>query len=186
MKIYTKHGDKGTTLLFGGKRVSKNDVRIAAVGEVDELNAAIGLAVAAAEAHGELAGPLTRVQSELFDLGANLATPPEADRHHIPPITEDHVQRIEREIDSAEEHLPPLRTFILPAGSEAAARLHLARAVCRRAERAAVTLHESEPIDQLLLQYLNRLADYLFVLARRANQLNEIEDKPWTPTKPGS
>ena len=184
MKIYTKQGDAGQTMLFGGKHVTKGDVRIAAVGDVDELNAVMGLVVCAmggVDGCDEVRDSLVRVQSELFDVGANLATPSEADRHHIPEITDSHVGRLEGEIDAAEGELEPLKTFILPGGSEAAARLHHARAVCRRAERSVVLLDALEPIERVLLRYLNRLADHLFVMARLINKRAGIDDVPWVP-----
>lgn len=179
MDLYTRHGDDGTTGLFGGDRVSKSDPRIAAIGDLDELNAAIGLAVCAAAP--EVREPLLAIQSQLFDLGANLATRDKQPGDHIPPLAPAHVQKLESLIDRIDGALPPLRVFILPGGCEAAARLHHARAVCRRAERSIVTLHAAEPVNTVALQYINRLADLLFAMARRANQIEGVEDIPWRP-----
>lgn len=170
MKIYTKTGDAGETGLFGGPRVRKDDVRIEAYGTIDELNAAIGLArcepLAAA-----IDGCLVRVQSELFSVGAELATP-EPEKHGTALVGEAHIAALERAIDELETHLPPLKQFILPGGSRGAAALHLARGICRRAERRVVTLaHQpGANVSERIIRYLNRLGDYLFVAARAAGR----------------
>lgn len=180
MKIYTKTGDAGQTGLFGGPRVRKDDVRIEAYGTVDELNAALG--VARAESLPEPLGhTLLRVQSELFSVGAELATP-DPFQHGTALIGEPHVVKLEQEIDQLEAGLTPLRRFILPAGSRAAAALHLARGICRRAERRVVTLAAGEPnlSDGRLVRYLNRLGDYLFVAARYANAEAKVVETEWT------
>ncbi|MCA9153844.1 MAG: cob(I)yrinic acid a,c-diamide adenosyltransferase [Planctomycetales bacterium] len=179
MKIYTKTGDEGLTGLFAGGRVSKDASRIEAYGTVDELNSAIGLARAAGLPE-VIDGVLDSVQHELFALGGELATP-DAERHGMRLIGATHIEALERAIDRFEEQLPPLKQFILPGGSRAAAELHLARTVCRRAERRVVSLmHESElPIAAEIVVYLNRLSDLLFVLARAANQAAGITDVPW-------
>lgn len=184
MNLYTRTGDDGSTGLIGGQRVSKDHLRIDAYGTVDELNAHLGLAAVALSGQtSELAPKLQAVQNELFALGAVLATPPGSKyAASAPPIRPEWATRLEREIDAATEQLPPLRQFILPGGSELAARLHIARTVCRRAERLIVSLHRLEPLEPVLLTYLNRLSDWLFIQARRANQLAGQPDRPWEKT----
>jgi cob(I)alamin adenosyltransferase len=169
MKIYTKTGDAGETGLFAGARVRKDDVRIEAYGTVDELNAVIGLARAEA-LPAEIDQTLERVQSELFSVGAELATP-EPEKHGTALVGDTQIALLERAIDSLETGLPPLKHFILPGGSRGAAALHVARGVCRRAERRVVTLAHSPgaEISPRIVRYLNRLGDYLFVAARFAN-----------------
>jgi len=162
-KIYTRTGDQGTAGLVDGSRVSKASLRMAAIGEVDEANAAVGMAIAAM-AGGDVAEQLTRIQNELFDLGADIATPGEIEG--ALRIVAGQVDRLEREIDAMNARLEPLTSFILPGGSPAVAALHFARTVVRRAERAAVALHEAEPLNPHALAYLNRLSDHLFVAAR--------------------
>jgi len=162
-KIYTRTGDKGTAGLVDGSRVSKASDRMAAIGEVDEANAALGLAIAAL-GEDQLAGQLRLIQNELFDLGADIATP--ADVEGALRIIPQQVERLEHEIDAMNAELEPLQSFILPGGSAEVAALHLARTVVRRAERAAVALAESEPVNPHALAYLNRLSDHLFVAAR--------------------
>ena len=162
-KIYTKTGDGGSAGLVDGSRVSKSTLRMAAIGEVDEANAAIGVAIAALD-NDTIADHLLEIQNDLFDLGADVATPGEIDGALRIVISQ--VRRLEDDIDVMNTGLPPLESFILPGGSAAVASLHLARAIVRRAERAAVTLHEAEPLNPQLLAYLNRLSDHLFVAAR--------------------
>lgn len=183
-KIYTRTGDGGSAGLVDGSRVSKSSLRMAAIGEVDEANAAIGAAIATLQS-GELADRLLAVQNDLFDLGADVATPGEVEG--ALRIVAAQVERLEREIDSMNADLVPLTSFILPSGSAAVAALHLARAVVRRAERAAVALHESEPLNPLLIAYLNRLSDHLFVAARHV-AASEGGDVLWQPgaTRSGS
>ncbi|MGH2347505.1 MAG: cob(I)yrinic acid a,c-diamide adenosyltransferase [Chloroflexota bacterium] len=185
MKIYTKAGDKGQTALFGGRTVTKDVPRVEAYGTLDELNACIGLALAAPGLPADLAALLARIQSELFDLGAELATPPEraADRlaMRVPIMEPAGIEALEAEIDRYETELSPLKTFILPGGTQSAAALHLARTVCRRAERRVVTLAAIEPVNGEVVRYLNRLSDLLFVLARTANHRAAVEDVPWQP-----
>ena len=180
MKLYTGHGDDGSTSLFGGRRVPKDDLRVEAYGTVDELNSAIGFA-AAAGGHDELTRLIELVQPQLFDIGANLCTPAEANRDHIPSVTDEHVAALEQAIDRTCDPLPPMRHFVLPGGTELASRLHLARCVCRRAERLTVTLARAEAVDARIIIYLNRLSDLLFAMARRANQLEDVADVPWRP-----
>jgi len=177
MKIYTRTGDDGTTGLFGGGRVSKGDRRLCAYGTIDELNAVLG-AARAADMGSRCDGILLRLQGEMFHLGAELATPPNA--HSSTDVLQDQaVAKLESEIDDLEKKLPPLKAFILPGGSQAAAALHLARCVCRRAERELVTLSEHEQVRPLVLKYVNRVSDLLFVLARTANAEAGVGDVEW-------
>lgn len=180
MKIYTKGGDHGQTGLFGGQRVPKDHLRLHTYGTFDELNAVLGLVLAEpglADA-SPVREALQRVQHELFQLGAELATPP-GKTVSIRLIEAGDIEALEREIDRMEAGLEPLKTFILPGGSRAAAVLHLARTVCRRAERELVVLHRSEPVRTEVLGYVNRLSDYLFVAARKANAELKVADIPW-------
>jgi cob(I)alamin adenosyltransferase len=177
MKIYTKTGDAGDTGLFAGARVRKDDVRIEAYGTVDELNAAIGV-VRAERLPPEIDQTLERVQSELFSVGAELATP-EPQKHGMSLISEAPIASLEKAIDHLEAGLPPLKQFILPAGSREGALLHLARGVCRRAERRVVTLAAQAAISAAIIRYLNRLGDYLFVAARFANQEAKGVEVKW-------
>lgn len=182
MKIYTRSGDDGTTGLFGGPRVTKDNARIEAYGTVDELNAAIGVALAEFSATAweceDLAKVLAGVQHQLFHLGAELATRDPQDRG-TDKLTDAHVAQLEQAIDAFEGYLPPLTAFILPAGEPTAAMLHLARCVARRAERRLVELSQVEPVRPLLIAYLNRLSDLLFVAARRVNQAAGRGDVAW-------
>lgn len=176
MKLYTKRGDDGTTGLVGGSRVSKGDVRVAAYGEVDECNAAVGAVLAACRDEG-ITTVLQRIQSELFTLGSELATP--EGQTPVVAVGDEHVAHLEACIDEAEGEVTPLKNFVLPGGSEVASRLHLARAVCRRAERAAVTLSQQQSVRSHSLVYLNRLSDLLFVLARLGNHREGVVETPW-------
>lgn len=178
MKLYTRTGDDGHTSLFGGRRTSKDDARVAAYGDVDETNAAIGLAAASA---GEpLSSLLRRLQNDLFVLGSELADPDHSGKTARLGSTD--VERLERWIDEASAAVEPMRQFILPGGSELASRLHLARTVSRRAERAVVTLGRQTPLGGHSIVYLNRLSDLLFALARQANAAAGVPDVPWKPT----
>jgi cob(I)alamin adenosyltransferase len=180
-RIYTRTGDSGDTGLFGGSRVRKHDLRVAAYGTVDELNAVLGVARESLAADRRLLGLDTfavRVQHQLFNLGAELATPEPA-AHGTHRVSDADVAWLEKSIDGWEQDLPPLKTFILPGGSAAAARLHWARTVCRRAERLVVELATKETIRGEVLRYVNRLSDALFVAARAANQISEVPDVPW-------
>jgi len=174
-KIYTRTGDGGSSGLVDGSRVTKSDLRMAAIGEVDEANAAIGMAIAAL-VPGDLTEHLLGIQNDLFDLGADLATPGEIGLR----IVASQVERLEHAIDAMNAELEPLQSFILPGGSVAVAALHLARTVVRRAERAAVALNEREPLNPRLLAYLNRLSDLLFVTARYV-AAKEGGDVLWQP-----
>lgn len=181
-KIYTRTGDDGTTGLVDGSRRAKHDARMQAIGEVDEANSAIGLAAVAVMASGGSADNLTRIQNDLFDLGADLATPGEdfTPSQMVLRVVPAQVEWLEQAIDALNERLQPLTSFVLPGGSEGAARVHLARAIARRAERAAVALAADEPVNPAALAYLNRLSDYLFVLARVLND-NGATDVKWVP-----
>lgn len=181
MKIYTRRGDGGETGLFGGGRVSKDHPRVRAYGAVDELNAVLGWALRDVEVP-EVEGRLGRLQHDLFTLGAHLATPPPEDGRGGPALPElpaERVQEMEAWIDEATESLEPLRSFVIPGGGAGGAALHLARTVCRRAERAAVALAETEEMEPDLLTYLNRLSDLLFVFARVENRASGSGDVVW-------
>jgi cob(I)alamin adenosyltransferase len=180
MKLYTKTGDDGTTGLFGGARVPKASARVEAYGTVDETNAAVGLARALGVDPG-IDAALARLQADLFAIGAELAClPGREEKLNIALVGEKDVERIERAIDEADAACPPLTSFVLPGGSPAAATLHLARTVCRRAERAVLALEDAAPRRELVV-YLNRLSDLLFALARHANVAAGIADVPWNP-----
>ena len=178
-KIYTRGGDKGQTSLGTGERVSKDHTRVEAYGDVDELNAIIGLA--RLKAARETDAMLSRIQNDLFDLGADLCTP-EVENPKYPPLrmVKEQTERLEAEIDSLNAELEPLNSFILPGGSEISAYLHHARTVCRRAERRMVSLSEIEKISDFSITYVNRLSDFLFVLARYENKKGQ-EDVLWVP-----
>lgn len=183
-KIYTRTGDGGTTGLAAGPRRSKSDLRIESFGAVDEANAALGLAMLHAGDHPELAGMLTRIQNDLFDLGADLATPDTGEKPEWEPlrIVDAQVERLEREIDRLNADLKPLNSFILPGGSALSAHLHLGRTVARRAERLMVALKDKdgEIVSPAALKYINRLSDFLFVAARHANDGGRA-DVLWVP-----
>ena len=177
-KIYTRGGDAGETSLGDGSRISKLDTRIAAYGTADELNSAIGVVVAG-DCPASIRGVLERVQNELFDLGADLSVPVEVeDRLRV---TQAQVDRLEEDCDRFNADLPELKSFVLPGGSEAAARLHVARTICRRAEREALVVAEAERVNRLVVVYLNRLSDLLFILARAANAADGHEEPLWRP-----
>ena len=179
-RIYTRTGDGGDTALSVGSRVPKHDARVEAYGTVDELNATLGLA--RLHAQGDMAAQIAVIQNELFDLGADVATPGEdfAPSEMVLRIVPAQVEWLEQAIDALNEALEPLNSFILPGGSEAAARTHIARAGTRRAERSMVALAAEEPVNPAALAYINRLSDYLFVLARHQNS-DGREDVRWRP-----
>ena len=180
MKVYTRRGDGGQTDLFGGERTDKDALRVEAYGAVDELNATLGPA-AAASAHEDVVALVQRIQSALFDLGAYLATPDAKRREKsgVPMPDAADVAELEARIDGFEEELEPLRSFVLPGGTAAASAFHVARTVCRRAERRVVTLAREEALDPLAIGYLNRLSDLLFVIARLENRRAGEPDVPW-------
>ncbi|MFW2386816.1 MAG: cob(I)yrinic acid a,c-diamide adenosyltransferase [Polyangiales bacterium] len=179
MKIYTKTGDAGETGLFGGARVSKASLRVASYGEVDELNSTVGWARVAVS-DPALDALLNQVQNDLFEVGAELGSTAERkQKSAMPLIEESQVEALERAIDKYEEGPPALTSFVLPGGSEGAARFHVARCVCRRAERSLVELGAHEDVRGELIRYINRLSDLLFTLARYANHAAGVEDVPW-------
>jgi cob(I)alamin adenosyltransferase len=189
MKIYTKTGDKGTTALFGGTRVPKHHLRIESYGTVDELNSYIGL-IRDQNIDINSINSLIRIQNELFTLGAMLATPQEKEvlkngkqRLNIPKISLSNVNLLEKEIDEMNADLPSMTNFILPGGNQTVSFCHIARCVCRRAERITTALNENETIHPDILMYLNRLSDYLFVLARKLNKDLSAKEIPWIPEK---
>ncbi|MCW5947161.1 MAG: cob(I)yrinic acid a,c-diamide adenosyltransferase [Fimbriimonadales bacterium] len=178
-KIYTRTGDTGQSGLIGGSRVSKSSPRLAAIGDVDEANAAIGVALSCGVSP-DIADCLSRVQNELFDLGAMLATPKEGN-YRTSQVSPSQISRLEAEIDEFTSQVPPLTHFILPGGSPTAAQLHFCRTVVRRAERSVVALAEEEEIPPEAIIYLNRLSDLLFTLARTVNRRSGVEEVKWTP-----
>jgi len=186
MKLYTRSGDDGSTGLFGGERVAKDHPRVEAYGTVDELNACIGLARAAClddrAFDRRLIAIFESIQSRLFDIGADLATP-EGSRHEdkVARIEAHHVEEVEQWIDEIDSGNEPMTSFVLPGGAELASRLHLARTVCRRAERLMVRLNHQEPVTEHAVVYINRLSDLFFAMARRANRDRGIDDIPWVP-----
>lgn len=188
MKIYTRTGDEGETGLFGGGRVPKDDLRVRAYGAVDEANAAIGMARALLPRSPGSDGPdadLAGLQSALFDLGADLATPADARaRRAVRAVQAADVEALERRIDALEEELEPLRSFVLPGGTEAAAAVHLARTMVRRAERETVSLARAAEVNPQALRFLNRASDLLFTLARVVNRRSGTPDVPWHPRAP--
>ncbi|MGB5822348.1 MAG: cob(I)yrinic acid a,c-diamide adenosyltransferase [Saonia sp.] len=189
MKIYTKTGDKGTTALFGGTRVSKHHIRIESYGTVDELNSWLGL-IRDQEIEEPYKQVLTHIQDKLFTVGAILATDPKKsmlksgkERLNIPKISASDIAFLEEEIDAMDNSLPPMTHFILPGGHTTVSYCHIARTVCRRAERMASHLHENEPFEENVLSYINRLSDYLFVLARKLSKDLKAHEIKWIPEK---
>lgn len=180
MKIYTKTGDKGTTALLGGVRVSKGNLRLEAYGTVDELNSYIGL-LNSFEVNKHHYPVLKNIQDSLFTMGAGLATASGKKIQKAPELVEEDIQLLEMAIDEMEETLPPLQNFILPGGHQEVSFCHIARTVCRRAERNIVTLHEAEGVEEIVIRYLNRLSDFLFVLARKMSKGLGAEEVEWRP-----
>ncbi|MCB9174281.1 MAG: cob(I)yrinic acid a,c-diamide adenosyltransferase [Flavobacteriales bacterium] len=178
MKIYTKTGDKGTTSLFGGKRVSKHHIRIESYGTVDELNSYIGL-IRDQKIDKNTFDVLIEIQDRLFTLGSMLATEPGNEKVKVPQLFEEDITLLENEIDKMNEVLPEMRSFVLPGGHPTVSYCHIARCVCRRAERLTVHLSELEDVSALVVKYLNRLSDYLFVLSRKLTQDNKANEIPW-------
>lgn len=189
MKVYTKTGDKGSTALFGGTRVSKHHIRIESYGTLDELNSHIGL-IRDQEIDTKYKTDLVKIQHHLFTLGAILATPPEKEvlkngkqRLNINLVTENDILFLEQEIDEMDSQLVPMTHFVLPGGHSTVSYCHIARCVCRRAERLIVHLNEIEPLEATVLGYINRLSDYLFVLARKLSKDLQAEEVKWIPEK---
>ncbi len=179
-KIYTKTGDKGQTSLIGGTRIPKFDTRIEAYGTVDELNAFVGLIRdQAIDEHTR--GILIETQDRLFTIGSLLAADPVKNKMQLPHIAETDIQLLEKEIDEMNTHLPEMKAFVLPGGHTTISFCHIARCVCRRAERSVLRLNEREPVDELIYKYLNRLSDYLFVLSRKITHDLQATETPWKP-----
>jgi cob(I)alamin adenosyltransferase len=182
--IYTRTGDEGQTSLFAGGRTSKGTARLHAYGTIDELNATLGFVLTHKLSAG-MPASLAEIQNELFVVGGDLATPLEAEAAWITRVTEAHVTRLEREIDAMDERLPPLRNFILPRGTPGAALLHVARTICRRAERWIVALSDEESVNASVLHYVNRLSDWLFTAARYENTLADQTETIWNSPRAG-
>ncbi len=180
MKVYTKKGDTGTTQLIGGTRVPKHALRIESYGTVDELNAHIGL-IRDQEISSDYVIQLIEVQDRLFTLGSLLAADPETNKMKLPEISEEDVVYLENCIDEMDAHLPEMKFFVLPGGHSTVSYCHIARCVCRRAERITNNLNEVSPVDPIILKYLNRLSDYLFVLSRKLSQDLSASEQPWKP-----
>lgn len=187
VRIYTRTGDKGTTALFGGTRVPKHHIRIETYGTVDELNAHMGM-IRSLELKKEDRAIIEEIQTNLFTIGSELATDPEKaklrngkERLQISKIGKDHIDRLETIIDEMNDDLPPIKNFLLPGGHQTVSQCHISRTVCRRAERMATALYNEEPFDEDLLKYLNRLSDYLFVLARKISADYKVQETPWQP-----
>lgn len=180
MKIYTKTGDQGLTSLFGGKKVSKADLRIDTYGTVDELNSWIGL-LRDQEINQKRHDELIEVQDRLFTIGAMLAAEPGNNKIKVPFINEEDILFLEKKIDAMDTSIEPMRFFVLPGGHSSVSFCHVARTVCRRAERLVIALHATDPVNPLIIKYLNRLSDYIFVLSRKVTQELGISETPWKP-----
>jgi len=179
MKIYTKTGDTGSTSLFGGKRVSKADLRIEAYGTIDELNAHVGL-LRDQEVNKKREVILIEIQDRLFTIGSILAVEPGNTKVKVPALLADDISVLEKEIDTMDAQLPPMRSFVLPGGHPSVSVCHITRTVCRRAERLVIALDAVEKVDVLVIQYLNRLSDFLFMLSRKMAQETGATETPWT------
>ncbi|TNE53059.1 MAG: cob(I)yrinic acid a,c-diamide adenosyltransferase [Bacteroidetes bacterium] len=180
MKIYTKKGDGGTTQLIGGTRVPKHTLRIEAYGTVDELNSFIGV-VRDQDIQTKHQERLIEIQDRLFTMGSLLAAEPGKSKMQLPEIHTEDLEYLEKAIDEMDDELPPMKSFILPGGHPAVSHCHVARCVCRRAERITTALNEHEAVPEIILQYLNRLSDYLFVLCRKLSQELGAKEQPWKP-----
>lgn len=180
MKIYTKTGDQGTTSLFGGKRVSKSDLRIETYGTIDELNSHIGL-LRDQPVNASRSEILIEIQDRLFTMGSMLATEPGNTKVKIPVLSQNDIQFLENQIDAMDALLEPMKFFVLPGGHASISFAHIARTVCRRAERLTIALNELEPVEPLIIQYLNRLSDYIFVLCRMMTKDLGVNETPWKP-----
>jgi cob(I)alamin adenosyltransferase len=180
VKIYTKTGDEGTTSLIGGKRISKADLRIDTYGTVDELNSHVGL-LRDQEVNLKRRAELIEIQDRLFTIGSTLASEVNNTKVKIPTLQESDILFLEKAIDGMEADLPPMRSFVLPGGHPSVSVCHVARTVCRRAERLTIALHQHEPINALVVKYLNRLSDYLFVLSRKMAKELDVVETPWKP-----
>lgn len=180
MKIYTKKGDKGETSLLGGTRVPKHHIRIEAYGTVDELNSWLGL-IRDQNISADIKKFLINIQDRLFTIGSHLATDPKKNKIKLPSLNEDDTILLEKEIDKMNETIPEMKSFVLPGGNEIVSYCHIARCVCRRAERCVVHLAQNEKVEEIIIKYLNRLSDYLFVLSRKFSHEFRAEEIPWKP-----
>ncbi|MBT6438647.1 MAG: cob(I)yrinic acid a,c-diamide adenosyltransferase [Flavobacteriales bacterium] len=180
MKVYTKTGDAGKTSLIGGTRVFKNHIRIEAYGTVDELNSYIGL-IRDQQVDNRMKATLLEIQDRLFTIGSSLASDPEKSKMKIPDLLEIDVEFLEKEIDFMNDLLPEMKSFVLPGGHQAVSFCHIARCVCRRAERISIELNQNEFVAKPVIKYLNRLSDYLFVAARQLTEQLKVEETPWKP-----
>ncbi|MEQ8474231.1 MAG: cob(I)yrinic acid a,c-diamide adenosyltransferase [Marinoscillum sp.] len=183
MKLYTKTGDKGQTSLLGGKKVSKSDLKIEAYGNVDELNSLIGLLKDHPEVEARIGNQFYWVQENLFSIGSLLATEQGFSGFELPQITHIEVKQIEVWIDKYSGELPELKTFILPGGHQVVSLCHVCRTVCRRAERSIIALSNEEEVDSFIIQFMNRLSDYFFIMARKQASLLNAPETPWSPNK---
>lgn len=180
MKIYTKTGDKGKTSLLGGTRVSKSDLRIETYGTVDELNSYLGL-VSDLDQDNDRTSLIRNIQSRLFTVGSSLAAETARAKEFKPDLEEDDITVLEQAIDEMNEVLPAMKNFIIPGGHQLVSTTHIARTICRRAERLVIQLSETEEIEELIIRFLNRLSDYLFVLARKQGHDLDVDEIPWKP-----
>jgi cob(I)alamin adenosyltransferase len=180
MKIYTKTGDEGTTALFGGKRVSKANLRIETYGTVDELNSWLGV-LRDQEINQKRRDVLVEIQDRLFTIGSILATEPGNTKVRIPSLQESDITLLEKQMDEMDSQLAPMRFFVLPGGHISISYTHVARTVCRRAERLIIALHDQEPVEPMVIKYMNRLSDYLFVLSRKVTAELNTDETPWKP-----
>ncbi len=180
MKIYTKTGDKGQTSLIGGTRVTKNHIRIEAYGTVDELNSWIGL-LRDTVTDKNVNAILIEIQDRLFTIGSILATDPEKSKMKLPELHKEDIFKLEKEIDAIDAIVPPMKSFVLPGGHPIVSHCHIARCICRRAERCTIHLTEEFPVEEIVIQYLNRLSDYLFMLSRKLSHDLGAEEIPWKP-----
>ncbi len=180
MKIYTKTGDKGKTSFLDGKRISKSHIRLDVYGTIDELNSYIGL-IRSMEQAGDYHTLLISIQDKLFTIGSHLAVQGDPGKFILPELFDEDVTSLEESIDAMEDKLPSMQNFILPGGDIAVSHIHVARCICRRAERLATRLHKNEPIEKIILIYLNRLSDFLFTLARKISSDLNVKEIPWKP-----
>lgn len=181
MKVYTKTGDKGMTSLIGGTRVPKNSVRLEAYGSIDELNTYLGM-IRSFPIDQQIAHEIVEVQTRLFDVGGLLATDPQAEGMKLKlGVKEEHIEMLEKAIDRMDQELPPLKHFVLPGGNQAVSFCHIARTVCRRAERRVLDLAQEAIVDELVIKYINRLSDYLFVVSRKVAADLGVEEIKWVP-----
>lgn len=181
MKIYTKTGDKGQTSLIGGTRVPKDDIRIEAYGTVDELNSWLGVIRDSLKGDKEKQEFIIGIQDKLFTIGSHLASDPEKSKMKLPQITDEHVAVLESKMDEIDKEVPPMKNFVLPGGHIIVSYCHVARCVCRRAERCVITLSQTAPVEEIIIRYLNRLSDYLFMLSRKMSVELLAKEIPWLP-----